>query len=215
LIRVQVYDDYIVEDVLKIIFQVSEFPEAKWAVAKMAGTLDDKRVAAVNVGTVHDEQKLFDAFTEGKRDYYAQQYDVLVSVCLEEFWTRVDRANLAFNFDTWDAPLLYAMHESGMLAKVDVSDTRVDWQSIKDIATVRRVDHSTIVFHNNSPVRVSGKRKDVDGQEAGGRIRRGRSSLVELKAKEMDLLEQLQSVRNEITEAKGTADVSDDSDGDR
>ena len=77
------------------------------------------------------------------------------------------------------------------------------------------MDRDTIVFHENSPARAGAKRKDAGSVVAGGRIRRGRSSLAELRAKEMALLEQLQSVRNEIAKAEGTADASDDSDGDR
>jgi hypothetical protein len=214
LIRMEVDEEDDLEDTLRTMFPASEFPEAKWAAAEMDDTQDDERVAAVNVGTVHDEQTLIDALKKDEYNYFAGPHDGFQAVPLEKFWTLVDRAGTGSRFDERDTLPLYAMHEGGMLKRVGVSTRQAFWQSTQASGGGGRVDRNTIVFHENSPARAGAKRKDADSKEAGGRIRRGCSSLVELRAKETALLEQLQSVRNEIAKAEGTADVSDDSDGD-
>jgi hypothetical protein len=102
------------------------------------------------------------------------------------------------------------MYESDMLARVGVSNTQAFWKRIQESGKAGQVYRDTIVFHENSPARAGGKRKDAGSEEAGGRIRRGRSSLVELRAKETALLEQLRSVRSDIAGLEGAGDASDD-----
>jgi hypothetical protein len=75
LIRMEVDEEDDLEDTLRTMFPASEFPEAKWAAAEMDDTQDDERVAAVNVGTVHDEQTLIDALKKDEYNYFAGPYD--------------------------------------------------------------------------------------------------------------------------------------------
>ena len=215
LIRMKVDKDDDLEGTLRTMFPASEFPEAKWAAAEMADTQDDERVAVVNVGTIDNEQKLIDVFKNDDHNYFAGLNAGFQIVSAEEFWTSVDRVGIRSNFEKRDAWYVREMYESGMLLRAGVSHREIFWQRIQASGNAGQVDRSTIVFHENSPARAGAKRKDAGSVVAGGRIRRGRSSLAELRAKEMALLEQLQSVRSEIAKAEGTADASDDSDGDR
>lgn len=123
LIRFEVDEDDSIEETLETMFPVSDFPGAKWVVAEMGDTTYDDCVAAVNVGTLDDEQKLLDAFKKDGRNYFAGPRDVIQIVPLEEIWTRVDRAAADSNFDTRDTWTLCAMYESGMLAGVGLSNT--------------------------------------------------------------------------------------------
>jgi hypothetical protein len=104
------------------------------------------------------------------------------------------------------------MYESGMLLRAGVSHREIFWQRIQESGNAGRVDRDTIVFHENSPALAGGKRKDAGSEEAGGYRRYAREffSLDDMRVREKNLLEQLQSVRNEIAKAEGTADVSDD-----
>lgn len=71
------------------------------------------------------------------------------------------------------------------------------------------MDRQTIVFHENNRGRAGAKHKDVDSEEATGNKRQIQFSLLELRAIEKDLLEQLRSVQSDIA-AQNSDDASDD-----
>ena len=71
------------------------------------------------------------------------------------------------------------------------------------------MDRASIVFHDNNSELVGAKRKDVDSEEATGNKRQIQFSLLELRAIEKDLLEQLRSVQSDIA-AQNSDDASDD-----